>query len=152
MVLSAKLLQNKNTHSLILGIVFIIYLYLGTPVPANIILQNGSLIVSIIVSLLIFSYLCSKVNIFVAIIFGLIAIEVIRKSLKPNLNDIDKNIQYYNSEPNQDVVISNKLKKNNTLEQEIVANMYSTIGNNFLGQSPRYQPLLADSVGSAQIE
>jgi hypothetical protein len=151
MVLSVKLLQNKNTHSLIFGVILLVYLYLGTPVPANIILHNSSLIVSIIVSLLLFIYLCSRVNIFLAIIFALVAIEVIRKSLKPDLKDLDKKIQYYNHHDNE-VVISDKLKKNNTLEQDMVSHMNSTIGNNFLGQSPRYQPLLADSVGSAQIE
>ena len=152
MVLSKKILQNKNGFSLLLGISLMTYLYLGTPVPANIVLQNISLILSIVVAVLAFCYLCAKVNIFVAIIFALVAFEIIRKSLKPDLDNIDKDIQYYNNIGSNPDVLSDKLKTSNTLEQEIVANMASAPGNNPPGQPPRYQPLLADSAGSSQVE
>jgi len=145
-------LQHKNIFSLLFGLLLIIYLYLGTPVPANIMLNNIVLIIAIIISVVITIFLSSKVNIFVGIIFALVAFEVIRKSLTPNLSNIDKNIQYYNnSTSNADVVLSDKLKKTNTLEQEMVSNMESVVGNN-IGQSPRYQPILADTIGVSNLE
>ena len=153
MVASKKLLQNNNVFPLLLGSLLMVYLYLGTPVPANLILQNVSLVIAVVISILIFCSLCAKVNVFVAIIFALVAFEVIKKSLKPNLNDVDKNIQYYNNIlSNADVVLSDKLKNVNTLEQEMVSKMVPVSGNNPPGQSPRYQPLLADSAGSSQLE
>ena len=145
-------LQNKNIFSLLFGLLLIIYLYLGTPVPANIMLNNIVLIFAVLISAGIVIFLSSKVNIFVGIIFALVAFEVIRKSLTPNLDNIDKNIQYYNnSTSNADVVLSDKLKKSNTLEQEMVSNMESIVGNN-IGQSPRYQPILADTIGVSNLE
>lgn len=153
MAKSKNLLQNKNTLSLFLGAVLMVYLYLGTPVPAVIILQNVSLILAVIVAVVIFCSLFMNVNIFIAILFALVAFEVIRKSLKPNLSNIDKTIQYYNNtESNADVVISDKLKVLNTLEQNMVANMEAVSGNNHLSQTPTYQPLLAESAGSSQLE
>ena len=146
-------LQNKNIFSLLFGLLLIIYLYLGTPVPANIMLNNIVLMFAVLISVGIVIFLSSKVNIFVGIIFALVAFEVIRKSLTPNLDNIDKNIQYYNnnSTSNADVVLSDKLKKSNTLEQEMVSNMESIVSNN-IGQSPRYQPILADTVGVSNLE
>jgi hypothetical protein len=152
MVLSTKLLQNKNNASLLLGAILIIYLYLGTPVPANLILQNFQLVISVVFFTVIFSCLYTKVNIFVAIIFALVAFEVIRKSLKPDLNNLDKNIQYYNNIPNKNIVISNKLKNSDSLEQEMVNNMKSIVGFNYLNSIPKYKPVLSNSVKSSQIE
>jgi len=154
MVASNKFLQNKNLFPVLLGSLLMVYLYLGTPVPANLILQNVSLIIAIVISILIFCCLCARVNIFVAIIFALVAFDVIKKSLKPNLNDVDKNIQYYNNNilSNTEIVLSDKLKNSNTLEQDMVSKMSTVSGNNPPGQTPRYQPLLADSAGSSQIE
>lgn len=152
MVLSTKLLQNKNTISLLLGAVLIIYLYLGTPVPTNLIIQNFQVIISVVFFTIIFCCLYTNINIFVAIIFALVAFEVIRKSLKLNLNNLDKNIQYYNNVLNKNIVISNKLKKHDTLEQDMVNKMKLIVGSNYLNTISRYQPVLANSVESSQIE
>ena len=146
-------LSNKNMISLSMGSLLMVYLYLGTPVPANIILHNVSLALSVIFSIVMFFSLCSKINIFVAILFALVAFEVINKSLHPQLSNINKNIQYYNNtESNKNTILSDKLKSSDTLEQDMVSNMNTIIGNNHLNRVPTYQPLLADSAGSSQVE
>ncbi len=153
MVVVKKFLQNKNALPLLIGVLLLAYLYLDTPVPVNLVLDNISLVIAVLITVIIFSCLCIKVNIFVAIIFALVVCEIIRKSLKPNLNKINKNIKYYEkTNSNSNVILSNKLKDSNTLEQEIVNRMVTVVRNDTPRQTPRYQPLLANSAGSSQVE
>ena len=153
MAISNKFLQ-KNMLPVLLGILLMMYLYLGTPLPTNLVLHNFTLVVAILVSVVLFGFLSTKVNLVVAIVFAIVAFEVIRKSLKPNLNNISKDVKYYETtKSNTNVVISQKLKdSSNTLEQEMVDKMIIVTKQNTPGQSARYQPLIADSAGSSQIE
>ena len=108
---------------------------------------------SILASLAIVCYLCKTVNIYVAIVFALVAFEVIRKSVKPDLNNLNKKVQYYNNLiPSSDVVISDRLKESNTLEQDIVENMVPVTNKEIVSASPRYQALLPDLAGASTVD
>jgi hypothetical protein len=153
MAISNKFLH-KNTLPILLSVLLMTYLYLGTPLPINLVLQDFTLIVAILVSIVLFGFLSTKVNLVVAIVFAIVSYEVIRKSLKPDLNNISKDVKYYeNTKSNSIVVISDKLKDtSSTLEQEMVDKMIIVTKQDTPGQTARYQPLVADSAGSSQIE
>ena len=148
-----KLLQNKNGFPVLLGVLMLVYLYLGTPLPTNFVLDKVTLFLALFVAVILVCYLFNNVNIYVAIIFVIVAFEIINKSLTPNPSNINKDVRYYsNTKSNTNVILSDKLKDSNTLEQEIVDKMVTITKQNTPGQSPRYQPLLADSAGSSKIE
>ena len=153
MALINSFLQKKNTQAILIGVLLIVYLYFDTPLPFHLVLQKLYLVIAIFVSLIVLTYLCIKVNIFVGIIFAIVAFEVIKKSLRQTPENLDRKVNFYsNTETNSNVVISENLKDSNTLEQEIVKNMASVVSNDPPGQTPRYQPLVADIAGSSQIE
>ncbi len=149
-----KILLKNDSLTVIIGIALIIYLYLDTPVPAKLMLNNYFLFIVLFIVGYIFYILLNKVNMFVAILFALVAFEIIRKSMKPDLNNINKKIAYYdNFLPTSERVISEKLKVNNTLEQEMVNIMKQTkIANDYPRRSPRYQPIVPNIAGFSQIE
>ena len=149
-----KILLKNDSLTVIIGIALIIYLYLDTPVPAKLMLNNYFLFLALFIVVVIFYNLFNKVNMFVALLFALVAFEIIRKSMKPDLNNINKKIAYYdNFIPTSERVISEKLKKNNTLEQDMVNIMKQTkMANDYPRRSPRYQPIAPNIAGSSQIE
>lgn len=150
-----NLFQNKNVLPVLLGVLLLVYLYLDTPLPFVLMLNNFSLLVAILVSLVVVCYLCKKTNVFVAIIFALVAFEVIKKSINPSdPNNLNRNVQYYdNLNPaNSNVVISDRLKKSNTLEQEMVENMIPEVEQEQAPVSARYQALLPDLGGASQLD
>ena len=51
-----------------------------------------------------------------------------------------------------DNVISERLKDPNTLEQEMVDNMYETTSSEHPRLTPRYQPLLPNMAGASLVE
>lgn len=144
---------NNNILGFILAILLLIYLYLDTPLPFVFVLNNLYLMITIIISIIIFLYLCVYFNIFLAIIFALVVFEIIRKSLEPNLQNIDKSLHYYNTlNVQSSEVISEKLKTNNTLEEEMILNVKSKKNNSPLLDSPRYQALLPNLEGTSNLE
>ena len=149
-----KILLKNDKFTVLIGMALIIYLYLDTPVPAKIMLNNYFLFIAIFIVGAVFYYLVNNVNLFIALLFGLVAFEIIRKSMKPDLKNIDKKIAYYdNFMPTSEKVISDKLKKNNTLEQDMVNLMKQTkMANDYPRRSPRYQPIAPNIAGSSQIE
>ena len=50
------------------------------------------------------------------------------------------------------MVISERLKESDTLEQEMVKNMIPITDQHFVPESPRYQALLPDLCGASQID
>lgn len=145
----------SNIFSVMISIILLIYLYLDTPVPARLILNNYFLLLAIVVILFIFYYLFNKVNIFVALLFALVAFEIVRKSMKPDQYYINKNITFYdNLSPTSDKIISQKLTNQDiTLEQEMVTLMNQVnVANDYPRSSPRYQPIVANLAGSAQLD
>ena len=144
-----------NIFAIIVSIVLLIYLYLDTPVPARLMLNNYFLLLAIVVIVFIFYYLLNKVNVFVALLFALVAFEVVRKSMKPDEYYIDKRIQYYDAmSSTSDAIISQKLTNQEiTLEQEMV-NLMNQVGvaNEHPRTSPRYQPIVANLAGSSQLD
>ena len=145
----------SNIFSVMISIVLLIYLYLDTPVPARLMLNNYYLLLAIVVIVFVFYHLLNKVNIFVALLFALVAFEVVRKSMKPDEYYIDKRIAYYdNGSSTSDNIISPKLMNHNmTLEQEMVVLMNQVgLANSHPRTSPRYQPIVANLAGSAMID
>ena len=145
---------NKNVLPVLLGVLLLVYLYLDTPLPFVLILKNLSLWVAILVSLVVVCYLFKKVNIFVAIIFAIVAFEVIKKSImSQDPNNLNKNMQYYNNlKPSSNVVLSDRLKESNTLEQEMVENMVPSVEQEQVPVSARYQALLPDLAGTSPLD
>ena len=146
---------HSNIFAIIISIVLVIYLYLDTPIPARFMLNNYFLLLAIVGILFIFYYLFNKVNIFVALLFALVAFEIVRKSRKPDEYYIDKKIQYYDTiMSTSDKIISPKLtNRETTLEQEMV-NLMNQVGvaNDHPRTSPRYQPIVANLAGSSQLD
>ena len=92
-------------------------------------------------------YLCSLV------LVGFLVLCLVTEYSNPNLRNLNKNVKYYNnlnSTPN--VVISDRLKDPNTLEQEMVNNMIQTTKIDAPRLSPRYHPLLPNSAGASIVE
>ena len=152
MSLSYNFLQNKNNPSILLGILLIGYLYLDTPLPFNLVLEKMSLLVTILLAVFVTCYLCINLNVYVAIIFLIVAYEVIRKSMKQNPKNINKKVRFYGNSQSNSTVISEKLKESNTLEQEMVSKMVPTIKRDEPNPTPRYQALLPDLTGTAPID
>lgn len=151
-----KLFKNKDVLPVLLGVLLLVYLYLDTPLPFVLILRNISLWVAIFVSLVGSCYLSKKVNLFVALIFAMVAFEVIRKSMDSrNPNNLNKDVQYYNNlkPSNSDIVISDRLKESDTLEQDMVENMMPSVDQQLATPvSARYQALLPDLGGASQLD
>ena len=76
--------QSKNFLSSLLGVLLLVYLYFDTPLPFLLILKSYSLVLASLISLVIFCYLMKKLNIFVAIIFAIVAYEIIKKIYNHN--------------------------------------------------------------------
>ena len=145
--------QHKNSLHVVLSVLLLAYLYLDTPLPIVLILHKFSLGLSILVSLVVVCYLCKKVNVFVAIIFALVAFEVIRKSMNPDLQNLNKNVQYYNNlKSSSNVVISDRLKESASLEEELVENMIPVVNQQLVPESPRYQSVIPDLGGATQLD
>lgn len=152
MTLSYNFLQNKNIGSIMLGILLLGYLYLDTPIPFNLVLEKISLLVTIILVICLTCYLCINVNVYLAIIFLIVAYEVIRKSMKQNPKNINKKVRFYGNSESNSTVISEKLKESNTLEEEMVNKMVPLIKRDPPNPTPRYQALLPDLTGTAPID
>jgi hypothetical protein len=93
-------------------------------------------------------------NQFFALFLGTILVAYLfTEYSKPNFNTLNKDVQYYdNLKPTTDLVISDKLKDPNTLEQEMVNNMVAITKSDYPRYTPRYQPVLSNSLGSTDIE
>ena len=152
MITSGKLLKNKDSIPIMIGILLIGYLYLDTPLPFNLKLGNISLLITILFAVCITYFLFVNVNIFVAIIFVLVTYEILRKSANVNKKNIDKKVKFYNSPPNSSSIISDKLKESNTLEQEMVSQMVPPVTKNTLLPTPRYQATLPTFTGASLLE
>ena len=73
--------------------------------------------------------------------------------LKPNLRNLNRSANYYNSSNvNSNVVISDRLKDPNTLEQEMVNKMITNTKMDHPKLTPRYHPLLPNSAGATLVE
>jgi len=150
-----KLNFKNHTLAVVIAIALLMYLYLDTPVPAKLMLNKNLVVVAALLILFCSYHLMKKTNILVAILFALVGLDVIRKSLIPDLNDISKKITYYdNLEPVAAAdVISDKLKNSNTLEQDIVQNMnLASMSEDRPQSSARYQPILPDLIGASNLE
>ena len=127
MVQSNKILLKNDKLTMLIGLALVVYLYLDTPVPSQLMLNNYYLFIVILISGYGFYYLVNNVNMFVGLLFALVSFQIIRKSLTPELKNIDKKLLYYDDmKSTADRVISSKLKKSNTLEQEMVNLMKQT--------------------------
>jgi len=151
-MVSNKLLQNKDFVNTLMGLLLMSYLYLDTPFPINVKLGKVSLVASVLLALYLSYYLFKNVNVFVAILFVLVAYEVIKKSAMVDSNNINKNTKFYNSPPTSENIISDKLKNSYTLEQEMVDKMVPVVKHAPKLLSPRYQALLPDLTGTASID
>ena len=97
-----------------------------------------------------------KKSLIILLILGTILFYLIYESYKfknqsSNNNIIDKNINYYDNNIHIDKVLSDRLTKSGTLEEEQVNSMkanYYKISNN---DSARYQPILPSLQGTSSI-
>ena len=91
---------------------------------------------------------------FFSVLLGIVLlVYIISQSLQPNLHNLNKNDVYYNNlKPTSEVVISNRLKDSDTLEEDIVNNMAVSIKEEHPRVTPRYHPLLPNSAGASLVE
>lgn len=98
-----------------------------------------------------------KKSLILLLILGTILFYLIYQSYQFNIDTsnnktINKNIKYYDNNVNIDTVLSDKLRKSGTLEEEQVNSMkvnYYKTNNN---ESPRYQPVLPSLEGTSNID
>lgn len=98
-----------------------------------------------------------KKSLIILLILGTILFYLIYESYKfknesSNNKIINKDIKYYDNNIHIDKVLSNRLTKSGTLEEEQVNSMkvnYYKISNN---ESPRYQPILPSLEGTSSID
>lgn len=154
MELLNKLNLKKNTPTIMVAVALLVYLYLDTPVPASLVLNKYLLFLAYFLIVVTCYNLLNKVNVFLILLFALVAVEIVRKSSQPDLHSIDKKLAYYdNLMPTNSKVISDKLQQDTNLEQEMVNLMKVTSeANDFPRSSPRYQPIAPSLAGLAQIE
>ena len=88
-----------------------------------------------------------KKSLILLLILGSILIYLIYDSFQvkfesPKKNTLNRNIKYYDNNINIDRVLSDKLRKSGTLEEEQVNSMKINFYKVNNSESPRYQPLL----------
>ena len=87
------------------------------------------------------------------VLAAILVICLVMEYTKPNLHNLNRDATYYDeSELSSDVVISNKLKRSDTLEQDVVDDMVSSTQMDYPRSSPRYHPLLPNAAGSTLVE
>ena len=97
-----------------------------------------------------------KKSLILLLILGSILIYLIYDSFQvkfesPKKNTLNRNIKYYNNNINIDRVLSDKLRKSGTLEEEQVNSMKINFYKVNNSESPRYQPLLPSLEGTSSI-
>ena len=98
-----------------------------------------------------------KKNLIILLILGSILIYLIYESYKfkidtSNNEKINKDIKYYDNNIHIDKVLSDRLKKSGTLEEELVNGMKVNFYKTSNGESPRYQPILPSLEGTSNID
>ena len=96
-----------------------------------------------------------KKSLIILLILGSILFYLIYESYKFKIDltnkNIGKNIKYYDNNIHIGKVLSEKLKKSGTLEEEQVNNMKVNFYKTTNGESPRYQPILPSLEGTSNI-
>jgi len=97
-----------------------------------------------------------KKSLILLLILGSILIYLIYDSFQvkfesPKKNTLNRNIKYYDNNINIDRVLSDKLRKSGTLEEEQVNSMKINFYKVNNSESPRYQPLLPSLEGTSSI-
>ena len=69
-----------------------------------------------------------------------------------NNEKINKDIKFYDNNINIDKVLSYKLKKSGTLEEEQINSMKINFYKTSNAESPRYQPILPSLEGTSNID
>ena len=98
-----------------------------------------------------------KKNLIILLILGSILIYLIYESYQfkidtSNNEKINKDIKYYHNNIHIDKVLSDRLKKSGTLEEELVNGMKVNFYKTSNGESPRYQPILPSLEGTSNID
>jgi len=98
-----------------------------------------------------------KKNLIILLILGSILIYLIYESYQfkidtSNNEKINKDIKYYDNNIHIDKVLSDRLKKSGTLEEELVNGMKVNFYKTSNGESPRYQPILPSLEGTSNID
>lgn len=98
-----------------------------------------------------------KKSLILLFILGSILFYLIYESQKLNIEisdnkNIHKDLKYYDNNINTDKILSDKIKKHNTLEEEQVNSMKVNFYKTSNKESPRYQPILPSLNGSSSIE
>ena len=92
-------------------------------------------------------------HIFSIILGTILLIYLFTEAYESHGQYLNKKINYYNNfKPTSEVVISQKLKNSNTLEQDMVDNMMTATVSDHPRLTPRYQPLLPNAAGAALVE
>ena len=98
-----------------------------------------------------------KKSLIILLILGSILFYLIYESYQfriemANNKNINKDIKYYDNNIHIDKVLSDRLKKSATLEEEQVNSMKVNFYKTSNGESPRYQPILPSLEGTSNID
>jgi|TARA_B100001093_G_C26591796_1_gene911834 hypothetical protein len=97
-----------------------------------------------------------KKSLIILLILGSILFYLIYESyqfkIESTNKDINKDIKYYDNNIHIGKVLSDKLKKSGTLEEEQVNSMKVNFYKTTNGESPRYQPVLPSLEGTSNID
>ena len=98
-----------------------------------------------------------KKSLIILLILGSILFYLIYESYQfriemTNNKNINKDIKYYDNNIHIDKVLSDRLKKSATLEEEQVNSMKVNFYKTSNGESPRYQPILPSLEGTSNID
>lgn len=98
-----------------------------------------------------------KKSLIILLILGSILLYLIYESyqfkiVSTNNDNINKDIKYYDNNIHIGKVLSEKLKKSGTLEEEQVNSMKVNFYKTTNSESPRYQPILPSLEGTSNID
>ena len=93
-------------------------------------------------------------NYFFSVLLGIVLlVYIISQLLQPNLHTLNKNDIYYdNLKSTSNIVISERLKDLNTLEEDMVNNMVGACKIDHPRYTPRFQPVLPNSAAACLVE
>lgn len=143
--------RNKNLLSLVLGVIFISYIYFDVPIPFINMLNNESVLVLSILFIILIALLFNHAHIITTLLAIVVMYEIFKKykTTEESTSNVKTNNYYKKNDPDQ--VIDPTLKENITLEETIVQNMVPIVKHPPPHPTPRYQGITGDLSQSSPI-
>jgi hypothetical protein len=132
----------------------LLYLFLDTPLPFEIILGDMSFVIITMLSLVLSCFIYKSTNVFVTIIYLVVLYEVLQKIRLQKYKTLSNNDkpapkQYYFKD-NPNVILTNKFDKTLSLEEEMVYKIPNKVKSPIMTSS-KYKPVLLTSDNAADI-